>query len=246
LRYPNEDGTYPSEDEPNGTPPETLSVNGETNLFRATHNFATNDPIETFSVKPSDDSRIDEEDLDWEFWDDEEESDTFCSGCHANVMLDISDCTRGGKMNIKVEISAQGTGFSVSAKREFFISCQADSTETAPTEFKGSGQFRYLEGTLSGKTLRAWYLDGGKIQKTDKYDAADGNQIKLNKAFNPSISSIFAIEFVSEGWYFLRDTWNSGSCNLPDSSETAATKMGLSDFCTEISNCSNIPSFCPS
>jgi hypothetical protein len=247
LRYPNEDGTYPPEDEPNGTPPETLSVNGETNLFRATHNFATNDPIETFSVKPSDDSSIDEENLDWEFWDDEEESDTFCSGCHANVMIDISDCNKGAKMNIEVEISAEGTGFSVSAEREFTIKCQNPSNGNSgatTAEFKGkSGQFRYEEGSVNETSLRAWYLDeNDEIASIEpnKDPVKSPGKINLNN-FGVQPPSIFAIEFISEGTFFIRETWES--CSFGGGT-TEAVELTQQDFCDKIEDCDSTSSPC--
>ncbi len=240
LRYPNGDSQYP-EGDPNATPPETLSADGTTNLFKATNQFAAD--IDTFSVTIlTGDEAFDDVDIN------ENEPDDFGPGAHASVTIDV-DCVEDTTAEVVVEISAGGTGFSVSAERAFTVECQAPSNgnvNTSIAQFNGSGKFVFNgDESLDGKELRAWYHDGGAISRTDTATAnlsGDGSSINLNQLFDTQ-KSIIALEFEGEDRYFIRDTWDSNSCTF-DGSATSATEKTGAELCNELDNCTSTPAIC--
>jgi hypothetical protein len=233
LRYPNEDGTYPPEDEPNATPPETLNVTSgeEQDLFHATNQFAGE--ITGFSL--SVDERGDEFDS---IEVNENSPDGFTPGEDAFATVGI-DCSGNATEEVVFGIEAEGEGFSVSAQRRFEISCSLPPAATTAPRFTGGGQFKYDE-SLDGKTLRAWYRRDGTVYRTGE-QPGEGESVGLNDFDEVSgrPTGVFAIEFVEDdsATFFLRHTFvESGSCNV-EQRATGAVEKSEAGFCDEIADC---------
>jgi hypothetical protein len=112
LQYPDGDGNYPGENEDaNATPPKTLTLDGETNLFKATNQFSSE--ITTFDV-----TVVDGEEAFDSIALNKDESTPFGSGDEKLVTV---NCNDGTTASIDVEVFASGDGFSVTAVRTFTI-----------------------------------------------------------------------------------------------------------------------------
>ncbi|MUV86655.1 hypothetical protein GJ631_08765 [Natronomonas sp. CBA1123] len=233
LRYPNEDGTYPTEDEPNATPPETLNVTSgeEQDLFHATNQFAGE--ITGFSL--SVDERGDEFDS---IEVNEKPPDEFTPGEDAFVTVEI-DCNGNATEEVVFGIEAEGEGFSVSAQRRFEISCSLPTAATTAPRFTGGGQFKYDE-SLDGKTLRAWYRRDGTVYRTGE-QSGEGESVELNDFDGVSgrPTGVFAIEFVEDdsSTFFIRRTFlEADSCDV-EQRTTDAVEKSQTKFCDEIADC---------
>jgi hypothetical protein len=236
LRYPNEDGTYPPEDDPNTEPSDTLEVtSGEKqDLFHATNQFAGD--IYDFTVS------VDEGGDDFESIEVRENPpDEFEPGEEAFVTVEVV-CNGNKTEEVVFGIVVEGEGFSVSAQRRFEINCSPPPAAATAPRFKGSGRFEHGE-SLEDETLRAWYKRGETVYRTETLSGRD-DSVGLNDFAEVSgqPTAVFAIEFVGANsselsTFFVRQTFlDATSCGV-EQRTTAAVETSKDEFCDEIESC---------